>query len=128
MKSGQRKGGANLRELKSIRKRVRFILIELPKARRSDKWLYIKYLELFGTVGLTNSEQKTLLRLLRKAKLPHYPSVWRSRQFIQKNEPSLVDNITSRERRKLEKVYRLEFGKNSVTKLDKRKVDKFGKT
>lgn len=107
---GGGKAGVIVRDLKSIRKRVRYILIKYPRARKSDKWLYIKYLELFGTFGLTSSEHRNLLRLLRKAKLPHYPSVWRSRQHIQKNEPSLVDNITARERRELEKVYRLEFG------------------
>ena len=102
-----------MRDLKSIRKRVRYILRKYPRTRRSDRELYIRYLEQFGTFGLTASEHKSLLRLLRKAKLPHYPSVWRSRQFIQRNEPSLVDNITARERRELEKEYRAFFRKNN---------------
>lgn len=107
------KAGVIVRDLKSIRKRVRYILSKYPKTRRSDKELYIRYLELFGTFGLTYSEHKTLLRLLKKAKLPHYPTIWRSRQFIQRNEPFLFDGLTARKRRELEKEYRLEFGTKS---------------
>ena len=116
-----------MRDLKSIRKRVRYILRKYPRTRRSDKELYIRYIERFGTSGLTYSEHKALISLLRKAKLPHYPSVWRSRQFIQRNEPSLVDNITARERRELEKMYRLEYRTKSPYKAERKPKKRKGR-
>lgn len=112
-----------MRDLKSIRKRVRYILRKYPRTRRSDKELYIRYLERFGTFGLNNSEHKQLIELLKKAKLPHYPTIWRSRQFIQRNEPFLFDGLTARKRRELEKEYRAFFRrKNGKEKVPKKEI------
>lgn len=98
-----------MQDIKSIQKRVRYILRHYPEVRRSDTELYIRYLEEFGVLGLTGSEHRTLIRLLRKASLPHYPTIWRYRQSIQSKEPQLVDFATARERRAIEKIYRKEF-------------------
>ncbi len=98
-------------KFKQIRKLVRSILKDDIKSRCSDKWLYTKYLEMVQIEGLTASEQKMLIYLMRKAHLPNYSTVMRSRQDIQSKEPSLTENVTAKRRRELEEIYRQEFSK-----------------
>jgi hypothetical protein len=106
---GGGKAGVIMRNLKSTRKRVHYILLNYPETRRSDKELYIKYVEVFGIRGLKKYEERTFIRLMRKADLPHCPTIWRFRQDFQRREPALFDGLTARKRRELEREYRAFF-------------------
>lgn len=103
-----------MRDLKSITKRVQYILRKYPRTRRSDMELYIRYIERFGALGLTKYEERTLVKLMRKARLEHFPTIWRARQKEQSKNPSLFDGMTARKRRELEKEYRREFGRKGM--------------
>ena len=92
-----------------IKKLVKSILTEDIKSRCSDKWLYTKCLEHLKICGISLSEKEQLIYLLRKAHLPKFATVMRTRQQLQAEQPALTEKLTRQKRRELEEEYRREF-------------------
>lgn len=103
-----------LKELKTIKEKVNWILKEYPKTRNDDKNLFIIYTCVFHEPLL---EKDGMIKLENIYNLPSFESIRRSRQLIQRNAYTKVlrgddsyrkylpDDKTVLKRRKMENVY-----------------------